>query len=357
MDKVNVLVVSRLDLRPGFLEKIAAVDPRISAKDGMGQLVAELRGKGKKGPLVDLLDNELKKVPVQQSSGTQEDFDAMLAQADVIFGIVLFPENLLQRAPKLRWVHIGGTGIDLYLSIGIFDGGITVTNSRGSLAIPIAEHVLAFMLMLARDAQRLLDNKRNRLWDTFLTQELRDRTVGIIGLGAIGSEVARLTRGLGMRVLATRLSATRRESGISGLDELYPPSELHQMLAESDYVIVAVPLTEETRNMISEAELSTMKSTACLINIARGKIVDQFALIKALKEGWIAGAGLDVFDYEPLPTDSELWELPNVYLSSHAAGATDRRSERILGLFCDNLRRYLAGEQMLNVIDLEKKRY
>ncbi len=357
MDKVNVLIISRLDLRLGFMDKIAALDPRISVKDGMGQFVAELRKTGRKGPLVDLLEHEVRKVPSQQTSGTQEDLDTMLAQADVIFGIVLFPENLLSRAPRLRWVHIGGTGIDLYLSTGIFDSNITVTNSRGSLAIPIAEHVLAFMLMLARDAQRLLDNKRNRLWDTFLSLELRDRTLGIIGLGAIGSEVARLTKGLGMRVLATRLSATSRTSDVSGVDELYPPSELHQMLSESDYVVVAVPLTEETKGMIAEAELRAMKSTACLINIARGKIVDQPALIKALKEGRIAGAGLDVFEYEPLPTDSELWGLPNVYLSSHAAGATDRRSERILNLFCDNLRRYLAGEQLLNVIDIKKKGY
>lgn len=357
MDKFNVLVVSRLDLRPGFVAKIAAVDPRISVKDGMGQFVAELREKGRQGPLVDLLEGELKKVPGQQASETMEDLDTMLAQADAIFGIVLFPENLLQRALRLKWVHIGGTGIDLYLSTGIFDGSITVTNSRGSLAIPIAEHVLAFMLMLARDAQRLLDNKRNRRWDTFLSLELRNRTVGLIGLGAIGSEVARLTKSLGMRVLATRLSATSRASGVFGVDELYPPAELHQMLSESDYVVVAVPLTEQTKGMVSEAELQAMKPTACLINIARGKIVDQPALIKALKEGWIAGAGLDVFDFEPLPTDSELWELPNVYLSSHAAGATNRRSERILGLFCENLRRYLAGEQLLNVIDLKTKVY
>lgn len=184
--------------------------------------------------------------------------------------------------------------------------------------------------------------------------ELRDRTVGIIGLGAIGGEVARLAKGIGMKVIATRRSATRRESGVFGVDELYPYLDLLQMLSESDLVVIAAPLTAETRGMIGEAELRAMRPTAYLINVARGPIINQSALIKALREGWIAGAGLDVFETEPLPPDSELWDLPNVILSSHMAGSTDRRSQRVLGLFCENLRRYLAGEQLLNVIDRQQ---
>ena len=246
--------------------------------------------------------------------------------------------------------------MERYLPTGVFDSDVIVTNSRGATALPIAEHTLAFMFMLARDVPRLLAAKQNRRWERFYTLELNRRTVGIIGLGAIGKEVARLAKSVGMKVIATKRSVKKRESGVLGIDELYPRSELLQMLSESDFVVVAASLTEETRGMISEAELRAMKSVAYLINIARGEIVDQGTLIKALREGWIAGAGLDVFETEPLPADSELWGLPNVILSSHISSWTDmdRRSQRVVGLFCENLRRYLAGEQLLNLVDREK---
>ena len=354
MGKVNVLVVSKVDLHQGYLENIAAVDPRISVKDGAGQFVAELRRKGRKGPWVDRLEKEVALERNQQVPETQEALDTLLAQAEVIFTTVLIPDDLLSRTPRLKWIHLGGTGIDSYLSAGIFESKIMITNSRGALAIPIAEHVLGLMLMLAKNVVRLLGNKQDRRWERFVTMELRDRTVGIIGLGAVGSEIARLTKGIGMRVIATRRSATKRESSVFDVDELYPCSELSQMLSESDFVVIAVPLTAETRRMIGETELRVMKSTAYLINIGRGHIVDQSALIKALKQGGIAGAGLDVFETEPLPDDNELWELSNVILSSHMAAATGRRSHRVVGMFCENLRRYLADEQLLNVIDRQK---
>ncbi|MFC2005559.1 D-2-hydroxyacid dehydrogenase [Chloroflexota bacterium] len=354
MSKVNVLVVSQIGLHESYLEDIAVVDSRISAKDGIEQFVAELRRKGSRAPYVDRMEKQLSLRQNWQAPEPQEDLDTLLAQAEIIFGVALFPEDLLSRAPKLKWIHIGGTGIDLYLSTGIFEGNVTITNSRGVPAVPISEHVLGFMFMLAKNAERLLGNKQDRRWERFVTMELRDRTVGIIGLGAIGSEVARLAKGIGMRVLATRRSATGQQSKVFGVDEIYPPSNLLQMLSESDFVVVAAPLTAETMGLIGEAELRAMQPTAYLINIARGRIVDQSALIRALREGWIAGAGLDVFESEPLPADSELWELPNVLLSSHMAGSTDRRNQRVLGLFCDNLKRYLAGEQLLNVVDLQK---
>lgn len=354
MDKVNVVVVSRLGLAPGHLEDIAAVDSRISVKDGTAQFIAELRRTGRKGPLVDRLEKEAGVGHGQQAPGALEDLDSLLAEAEVIFGLALFPDNLLRRAPRLKWVHIGGVGIDLYLSTGILEGNIIVTNSRGAIAVPMAEHVLAFVLMLAKNAPRLLGNKQNRRWERFRTIELQDKTVGMIGLGALGTEVARLAKGFGMKVIATRRSATKRESGVLGVDELYPRSDLLQMLGQSDFVVVAAPLTAETRGMMSEPELRAMRPTAYLIAVSRGQIVDQPSLIKALKEGWIAGAGLDVFEAEPLPADNELWELPNVILSPHMAGWTDRRSQRVVGLFCENLRRYLAGEQLLNVVDIQK---
>ena len=207
MDKTNVLVLTRLRLRQGYLDDIAAVDSRVSVKDGTEQFVAELRRSGKYGPLVDYFESEVGHLRDLQFSEAQDDLDTLLAQADVIFGVLMFPENLLSRAPRLKWIHIGGTGIDRYLTQGIFDGNVTITNSRGAVAIPIAEHALAFMLALAKNIPRLLDDKQNKRWEPFATMELRNRTVGIIGLGAIGSEVARLAKGIGMKVTATRKSA------------------------------------------------------------------------------------------------------------------------------------------------------
>lgn len=354
MDKLNVLIVSRQGLHQGYLEDIAAVDPRISVKDGMKEFVTELRRTGKTGILLDRLEAELSPETSRQVTEAHEDIDTMLAQAEVIFGELLFPENLLSRAPRLKWIHIESTGIDRYLPTEIFDGNVTITNSRGAVSIPVAEHVLGFILMLSKNAPRLLGNKQSRRWDRFTHLELRNQTVGIIGLGATGMEVARLAKGIGMRVIATKRSATKRQSHIPEVDEIYARWDLHQMLSASDFVVIAVPLTLETRRMIGGEELGVMKTTAYLINVARGQIVDQSALIKALREGWIAGAGLDVFETEPLPPDSELWELSNVILSCHIAGWTDKRSQRIIGLFCENLRRYLAGERLLNVVRRKK---
>ncbi len=362
MDKVNVLIVSGRGLYEGYLEDIAAVDPRISVRDGREQYVVEIQKTDKnvthKGPLEQYIEErfveEISRGRDLQALEAQEDMDTLLAQAEVIYASLLFPVNLLPRAPRLKWIHWGNTGIDRYLSTGIFDGDVTVTNSRGVPAIPMAEHALTFMFMLAHNAPRLLDAKKGRRWDRFVFMELRDKTVGIVGLGAVGGEIARLAKGVGMRVIATDKAAIQRGSRIWGVDELYTTQGLHEMLSESDFVIITAPLTAETRGMINERELQAMKTTAYVINVARGAIIDEPALIKALKEGWIAGAGLDAFEIEPLPTDNELWELPNVILSPHMAGSGDRPGQRVIGLFCDNLRRYLAGEQLVNVVDIRR---
>jgi phosphoglycerate dehydrogenase-like enzyme len=160
--------------------------------------------------------------------------------------------------------------------------------------------------------------------------------------------VARLSKAFGCRVIATRRSVTERTTS-DVCDELLPSSELPTLLAESDFVVLAVPLTKETRHLIGDTELRAMKSNAVLINIARGAIVDEPALLRALKEGWIAGAALDVFEQEPLPPESELWDMPNVIVSPHISGGTEIYNQRAAGIFCENLRRYLAGEKLMNL--------
>lgn len=355
MSKVNVVVLARLRLAHGYLDTIAAVDPRISVKDATELFAAELEKSGKKGPMVAYFLSEARLTPDRPRPGEHDDLDALLAEAEVIFGVLQFPERLLSRAPKLRWLHLASVGIDRHTSSGILDGNVIVTNSRGALAVDIAEHVLAFIFMLAKGAPRLFESKHDRRWDPFATLELRNRTLGIIGLGAVGSEVARLAGGIGMNVIATRKSAVKRASDTSGVNELYPVAQLPDLLARSDFVVITVPLTAETKGMFGETALRAMKPGAYLINVARGQIVDQTALVKGLKEGWIAGAALDVFETEPLPGDSELWQLPNVVLSYHMAGFADTHSQRIIGLFCENLKRYLAGEPLKNIVDKRRE--
>ncbi len=350
MDKVNVLIVSGADLNRAYLENVAAVDPRISLKMGVKQFIEELRRKGGKDLLVDRLE-EASSLWRDWQGNEGQDLDTLLAQAEVIFGRVVLPDNLLLRAPRLKWIHIQGAGLDAYMSTGIFDSNIMLTSGKGTMAVPMAEHALAFIFMLAKNAPRILGSKQRKRWERFMTLDIQQKVAGIIGLGTIGSEVARLARGVGMRVFAMDRFVTKREKSAFGVDEVFPPGELHQMLSQSDFVVISAALTAETTGMISEAELRVMKPTAYLINVARGKIVDQPALVRALKEGWIAGAGLDVFEAEPLPPDSELWELPNVILSYHMSGFTNSTRERDMELFCENLRRYLAGEQLLNIID------
>jgi phosphoglycerate dehydrogenase-like enzyme len=199
-------------------------------------------------------------------------------------------------------------------------------------------------------------------WDLFAGPEVRGQTMGIVGYGSIGREVGRLARAFGMRVLATKRRAEERRGTGYELpalgdpegtvpDQIFPPSRLREMLAQSDFVVLAVPLAPETEGLIGEGELRAMKPNAYLVNIARGPIVNEAALIRALQEGWIAGAGLDVFAQEPLPPDSPLWGMENVILSPHVAGFTIHYDERAADLFAENLRRYLAGEPLLNRVD------
>lgn len=350
MMSVNVLVVSSQDLDKSFIEDIGAIDPRVTVKDGRKAFAAEIIKTKRQGLPEDRL---LKQAGLNRDGKLpelQEDLDSLLTQADVVFGTSRLPYNMLSRAPRLNWIHVASAGLDA-VPTDIFGGRATVTNSRGAVASPMAEQALSFMCMLAKNAPRLLDNKKNKRWERFVTIELRYKTVGIIALGAVGCEVTRLAKGIGMKVIATEKAAIRRGSNMWGVDEIYPSQDLHEVLAESDFVVVASPLTKETMAMIGEKELRAMKPTAYLINISRGKILDQSALIRALKEGWIAGAGLDVVETEPLPADSELWGLPNVILSSHMAGSVETRSGRILGLFCQNLKSYLAGQQLRNIVD------
>ncbi len=290
----------------------------------------------------------------------RDEFDRMLAKAEVVCAFQA-PEDILERAPNLRWFQFPGAGVDNLMRTGLLRKGspVVVTSASGIHAIPISEYVFASMLMFARHFSEmlLLQQQRNwaygRRWDALRGMELYGKTLGVIGLGAIGRRIAQLGRCFGMRVLGLRRSADGKASD-PDVDMLYPPAGLRDLLGASDYVVLAVPLTPETERMIGEHELLAMKPTAYLVNISRGRVLDEQALIRALQSGWIAGAGLDVTVEEPLPKESPLWNMPNVILTPHMSGLTDQYSARLTAVFVENLRRYRAGEPLLNVVDPEK---
>lgn len=269
-----------------------------------------------------------------------------------------FPHDLILRAPKLRWYQQWGAGADWLLRYPeVREHAFTLTNASGVHAIPITEHIMAYMFSLARQLPHAVRAQLDRRWDRperdgFSAQEpifeLYGRTLLLVGVGAIGQRTAEVAAGIGMRVLGIRRDP---EQGAPGVEEMYGPHQLPQVLPEARFVVLTVPLTPNTRGMMGEAEFRAMRQDAYLINIGRGGTVDQGQLIRALQERWIAGAGLDVFESEPLPPDSPLWQMENVILTPHYAGLTPQYDRRALDIFFDNLSRYVAGRPLRNVVD------
>ena len=234
---------------------------------------------------------------------------------------------------------------------------VILTNAR-VFATPIAEYTFASILSwsyhfpaMAERFQRQRLYPRNQ-WDEYLGAEINGRTLAIIGYGAIGHRIATLARAFDMTVIATRRSAT--VCAIVDGVEIHPPDQLREVLGRADVVVVCLPLTAETTGLISEAELRAMKPTSYLVAVGRGSVIDETALLRALREGWIGGAGLDVFAQRPLPPDSPFFDLPNVIMTPHMSGVSDGYARRGPALFRENLRRYLAGEELVNVVDKEK---
>jgi phosphoglycerate dehydrogenase-like enzyme len=273
------------------------------------------------------------------------------------------------QAPRLRWVQLLSAGADHALNHPGLSSDTIITTASGIHAINMGEYTLALMLVWAQRLPALLDHQRRAEWpegrfQLFAPQELRGATIGIVGYGSIGREVGRLAHAFGMRVLALQRSGDPTDHGftIPGVgdpqgcipERFYRLHELRTMLAECDYVVLAVPLTESTRHLVGADELRAMKPTAFLVNVARGGVVNEPALIQALQQGWIGGAGLDVFAQEPLPADSPLWGMENVILTPHIAGTTPHYNHRAADVFAENLRRYLTGKPLLNQVDLSK---
>ncbi|MDZ4277668.1 MAG: D-2-hydroxyacid dehydrogenase [Dehalococcoidia bacterium] len=250
--------------------------------------------------------------------------------------------------PALRWFHSFSAGVDHPAFRLLLERRVLLTNSAGTTSEPIAQYVIAMMLRIAKRLDAWSEGQRVRRWQPIETDELTGKTAGIVGVGHIGGEVARLAKAFRMRVIGCR----RRQRRPRYVDELLPPERLPALLSQSDFVVLAVPLSSETDGLIAEAELRAMRPGAWLINVSRGRVVEEEQLVRALKERWLAGACLDVFLEEPLPAESELWSLPNVVVTPHNSGWSPLNLERGTELFLDNLTRYAAGRPLRNRIRL-----
>jgi len=276
-----------------------------------------------------------------------------------------------EQAPALRWVQLFSAGANQLLTQPLFKSKIVFTTSSGVHSVNIGEYVIAALLAWNHRILQLQELQKKSQWPTpqefnrtLMPIELRDQTIGIVGYGSIGREVARLAKPFGMHILAMQQSSDHRDHGFifPGLgdpegtlpEHYYTMNQLHDLLKASDVVVIAVPLTPQTRNLFNADAFHAMKPNAFLINIARGDVCDEEALISALQQERIAGAALDVFKQEPLPADSPLWQLPNVIISPHVTGLTPHYEERAMLIFEANIRRYLASEQLYNVVNKER---
>ena len=338
-EKLNVVIASYLE--PEYIDRIRAVDARLN-------VIFEPELRPAPRYLCDHVGTPRTLTPEEQHR-----WHDLLASAHILFDFDYGNTRTLpELAPNLLWLQATSAGIGQFVRRMEYDKRLPhtlFTTASGVHAGPLAEFCLMSMLIHFRNFPLMQADQRAHRWERFATSDLRGKTAAIVGLGKIGSEVARLCKAFGMRVIGTRA----RGADLS-VDEFYPPDRLHDLLSRADVVVVIVPHTPQTDQLFGPAEFATMKPGAYFINIARGAVVDEPALIDSLRTGHLGGAALDVFAVEPLPPESPLWEMENVIICPHSASTSDRENALITDLFCENLRRFLDGDPMRNVLDTER---
>ena len=338
---MRVLIASYLE--PHLVQRIRDVDPRLDVT-----YRPDLLGRPRYP-----CDHT---ATMQRTAVQDQEWAALMAEVEILFDVYRpQSDDLPRRAPRLCWIQFSSSGVGKFVErMGLGPTSIIVTNVAGVHATPLAEFVLFAMLYFAKRMPRVLADQRRHHWEQFAVTNLRGATLGLVGLGGVGREVARLARAVGMRVVAIRRSPGEGGNQVPDVEAVYSTDRLRELLAESDYVTLILPHTPETAGLIGKAELAAMKPGAVLINIARGTIVDEPALIEALRSGHLGGAALDVFAIEPLPTESPLWDMPNVLTTPHTISTAVDENELVIDLFCDNLRRFLAGKPLRNVYDRDR---
>lgn len=284
-----------------------------------------------------------------------EGVESDLREAEIVFTLSLRPEQFAA-APKLRWIHAPSAAVHQLLFPELVNSEVVVTNSSEVHGPVVAEHVMALIFALAKKIPQAVALQQKCIWgqgamwdEGAHPREIAGATLGLIGVGSIGRRVAQMASAVGMRVLAVREHVEKRKP--VGVEAVFGAASLDEMLAQSDYVVLAAPLIPATQKLINAERLAVMKPEACLINVGRGAQVDEAALVEALRSRRIAGAALDVFEREPLPQDSPLWKTENLLITPHTAGLTDKLWHRQYDVFSDNLRRYLAGQPLQFVVD------
>ena len=339
---VKVLICSYLE--PELVERIRAVDDKLSVCYEP-ELLPTPRYRA------DHVGAPLERTPEQQAR-----WEALLGESEILFdfdytAIATLPE----RAQKVRWVQATSAGIGQFIARQNYARMNAVfTTASGVHARPLAEFAVMSMLEVVKKRNLARQQQLEHRWQRFATDELSGKTLAIVGLGKIGKEVARLAKAFDMRVTALKRHTDGQSAADLEVDVLRPWTELTKLLEDADFVCLACPHTPETDGLIGASEFAAMKRGATLINVARGAVVQEPAMLEALQGGQLGFAALDVTAVEPLPTDSPLWDMENVSIYHHSASTNDRENERIVEIFCDNLRRYLDGEPLRNQLDIER---
>jgi phosphoglycerate dehydrogenase-like enzyme len=335
---IKVLIFTRTPIADQLLDPLLSISPRFSIEQVVAQKVEEI------------------------DRSVWRDVEVLYT------GWLLPPPDWL---PNLKWIQGHFAGVEHFLEqLHALPRSLILTTMSGVHAPNMAEYSVMMMLAFAYRLPSMIEYQQQSDWPTdrvslFTPKELNSATLGIVGYGSIGRETARLAKAFGMRVLATKRDVSQvNEQGwqlpnvgdatAQFVDQLYSPHQLRSMLSECDFVVITVPLTAETRQLIGAAEFRSMKRDAVIINVARGGVIDEAAMIDALQNKIIGGAALDVFEQEPLPIESSLWTMPNVIISPHTAGFSAHYNERAMILFAENLRRYVTNQPLLNVVDMSK---
>jgi len=295
-----------------------------------------------------LLQERLPKVDLL-ATDAEDAFFAHIGDAEILLAW-RFPIEALAKARRLRWLQLTSAGVEHLLPARDLLSRVLVTNASGIHAEPMADYTFGVMVMLHWGFPRLFRNQQARRWESQSTAPLAGGVLGVVGLGAIGGEIARRAPAFGLDVIGVK----RHPTPVTGVRRVVGPDRLHEVLPGCDFVVLVVPQTAETRELIGERELRAMKPTSFLINLARGSVVDEAALLRALRERWIAGAALDVFTREPLPPEHPFWGMENVILTPHISGEPDEYARRVVDVFAENYRRWTAGDPLRNTVDLER---
>ena len=304
-------------------------------------------------PQLAMLEKQLAGVKAIAGNSV-EAFEQAAVDAGVLFnwsGSLALFRNVFGICPNLRWVHSRSVGLERSLFPELVDSPVLLTNGSGVFSASLGEFALAAILYFAKDLRRMIRNQTAGVWEAFDVMPVTGHTVGIIGYGDIGRAIAARVRPLGMTVLALKRHASPTSGADPLVEQTYSPERRMEMLSRCDYVVAAAPLTSETRGMIGGPEFAAMKPTAVAINVGRGPVINEEALVSALSNGRIKGAALDVFDQEPLPQGHPFYKLENVLLSPHCADHTPDWLDNAMRFFIEQFRRFRKGEPLLNVVD------